>query len=1017
MKIRSKLLALLRKPLFYFFVFVFALGYVTPALADYLGPDRTKTVTTTSCDVILWECGFNTNKNIWKYNKSDSWSCASESKPWQAYPSNERTCGPANDGYQYWSREYTDNTSTQTFPPATISGTLQNCNLYNGWCNTAAYLGLSAVEPVSGYSITNIEGTNSGQPISCSAGANCNVTLKQGNNSLTYWAHSTFGDTTAAGSLTTNVDSVAPAISNTITGTIGTNGWYISPVSISADAFDATSGLASAQISVSGGPWQSSTSLGDGIFTLTSRATDNAGNVANVSSAVKIDTIAPNVTPIIPNADGLNGWIITGPAVVLATGSDSGSGLASALVSVDNGAWVPSSSLSDGTHLVRFRSVDYAGNLTMATRTVKVDRTGPMLSFSTIGTSGNAGWYISRTTTNVSSNDGGSGVDRVEFSQNKTAWEDGTSVISDDGINTIDAKVYDLAGNVSSGTITIKVDTVSPSLAVSPSGTLGNSGWYISQVDTSILTTDSGSGIDSIEYNQNSTGWTAGTSITSDDGINDIDIRVHDIAGNISTSSVQVKVDTVAPALIPVIPTPDGLNDWFVNAPVTVSVNGSDVPSGLDRAQLSVDGGPWQDNASLSDGSHIVSFMSMDVAGNTTTVVRTVKIDTVTPSLSTSVTGAVGASGWYTSQTITILTPTDNTSGVNRVEYNQNGEGWITGTSVISTDGINSIYFQVYDNAGNRSSYQLQVKVDTGLPSSKFIVPENGSDNVLIQGVYPMSGSSSDNLSGVEKVELSMDGGQTLIPLVVSSDDIWNYDFNTLGVPDGTYTIQVRTTDVAGNTDIVQTLGENTGAKVTVVVNNGPPHIKLTPEWFIWDKGSLTITYDYVPFKYGSLTILDPQNRWPKIEIPFGENYPTTVSWDRRFADGTIAPSGDYRVTVKACNTYNLCSSKTAIIKIPWISLIIPTVSPVAPTLVPEKPSAENIPEQSETQAPPVVVVEDSSPQIQTTNSVEGKSVGLAPSVVAFIALMWAVASAALSDKRPVAINAITKTIEQKQDF
>jgi hypothetical protein len=30
---------------------------------------------------------------------------------------------------------------------------------------------------------------------------------------------------------------------------------------------------------------------------------------------------------------------------------------------------------------------------------------------------------------------------------------------------------------------------------------------------------------------------------------------------------------------------------------------------------------------------------------------------------------------------------------------------------------------------------------------------------------------------------------------------------------------------------------------------------------------------------------------------------------------------------------------------------------------------------------------------------------------------MWAVASAALSDKRPVAINAITKTIQQKPNI
>jgi len=164
------------------------------------------------------------------------------------------------------------------------------------------------------------------------------------------------------------------------------------------------------------------------------------------------------------------------------------------------------------------------------------------------------------------------------------------------------------------------------------------------------------------------------------------------------------------------------------------------------------------------------------------------------------------------------------------------------------------------------------------------------------------------------------------------------------------------------------------------------------------------------------LTISDPQHPWPKVEIPFDEKYPSTITWARRFANGVLAPSGNYHVDVKACNTYKLCSNKTAIIKIPWISVIIPAVSPVAPTLVPEKPSVETIPERSETQVPPVVVVEDSSPQIQVPNSVERKPLSIALWLVAFIALMWAVASAALSDKRPVAINAITKTIRQKQN-
>jgi hypothetical protein len=310
---------------------------------------------------------------------------------------------------------------------------------------------------------------------------------------------------------------------------------------------------------------------------------------------------------------------------------------------------------------------------------------------------------------------------------------------------------------------------------------------------------------------------------------------------------------------------------------------------------------------------------------------------------------------------------------------------------------------------------QRQVKVDTGMPSSTFTSPTNGSENTLARNILPLMGTSTDALSGIASVELSYDGGKTWVPVVLSADGKWTYDFDTTKVPDGIYTIVVRTVDMAGNI-VVGDGNSDSGAQVTVIINNAPPHIKLTPEWFIWDSGELVIKTDYFPVSEGSVTISDPQNRWPKVEIPFGEKYPSTIKWDRRFANGILAPIGNYRIEVKACNTYNLCSSKRATIKIPWISVVLPTVSPVSPTVVPTSPAVVNIPEQSETQIPPVVVVEESFPQVQTPISVERKPVGMALWLVTFIALMWAVASAALSDRRPMAINAITKTIRQKQN-
>ncbi|MGE5378719.1 MAG: Ig-like domain-containing protein, partial [Bacteroidota bacterium] len=318
---------------------------------------------------------------------------------------------------------------------------------------------------------------------------------------------------------------------------------------------------------------------------------------------------------------------------------------------------------------------------------------------------------------------------------------------------------------------------------------------------------------------------------------------------------------------------------------------------------------------------------------------------------------------------------------------------------------------KVYDHAGNVSVDTLQVKVDTGKPSSTFISPVNGSENNLARAIFPMSGTSTDALSGVSRAELSVDEGRTWNSLILS-DGKWTYDLNTIDLADGVYKVVVRTTDLAGNTDTLET----STAFVSLLVSNGRPQIKLTPEWFVWQSGSLSIHSEYFPLKGGMVTISDPQRRWPKVEIPFDENYPKSITWDRRFANGILATSGDYDVAVTACNTYNRCSNKRATIKIPWIAVIIPVPSPTTPVVVtPEKPVVEEIPERSS--IPPVVPLETSpAPQIKQHNT-SGRTppapVQIALALVTLIALLWAVASASLSDRRPVAINAIAKTISE----
>jgi hypothetical protein len=1159
-----------------FFISLLVLGYVSPVLADYLGPDRTVTVTTTDCDVTLYSCEWVEVKGIWKYKQSDFWSCQNESKPWQKYPSSEQTCDASNSGYEYWEKSESESTNTVTYPPATVSGALQGCTLYNGWCNTNPTLDLSASEPVAGYQITSIEGTRNGVAFTCPAGTNCDRSFAQGDNTFTFWAHSSFGDTSTSSTIAAKVDTVAPTVSSVISGSAGMNGWYISNVTASASGMDATSGLSSAQVSINGGAWQANASLADGTYTVNSRTVDNAGNTAVISSTIRVDTIAPSVTPVIPLADGSNGWIKTGPVVISTTGTDLGSGLASAQVSVDHGAWRSNAVLSDGIHTVQFRSVDVAGNSTILIKTVKVDATVPSVIASTKGSSGDEGWFVSQVITTIVSTDSESGVDHVEYRHNGGNWQTGASITSLDGVNTLDVRVYDLAGNVAASSFTVNVDTIAPGLTpvippadgsngwiktrpamVSATGTdlgsglasaqvsvdygawrsnaaltdgihtvqfrsvdlagnstsltrtvkvdatvpsviasteglSGSEGWYVGQATTTITSTDSVSGVDHVEYSHNGGSWQAGTSVTSLDGVNTLDVRVYDLAGNVAAGSYTVNVDTIAPSVSAILPDPDGFDGWVVTGPAVVSANGADEGSGLASAQVSLKNGPWVSSLSLPDGVHPVRFKAMDKAGNSSITIETIKVDATAPSLSFTrdgtpgnfdwyispvvtsilagddmsgianvqynqnntgwedgvsfkssegvnsidvkvsdaagnvstdtlqikvdtiapstsflVVGTPGRLGWYISNTTTNFTPDDRTSGIDHVEYSQNGEDWRMGSTVESRDGINSISMRVYDRAGNVSADTLDVKVDTGRPSSAFVSPSNGSANNLVRGVYPISGSSTDTLSGVSEAELSFDGSKTWTALGLVGGK-WTYDLNSTALADGVYRVVIRTTDLAGNVDTLET----STAYIHLIINNDPPDIKLTPGWFIWQTGSLSIRPGYFPLKRGMVTISDPQKRWPRVEIPFDDNYPRFITWDRRFANGILAPSGDYEVNVIACNIYDLCSNKRAIISVPWIAVILPTPAPTVPSSV--EPAAED----GSTRPSGVLPDPVDSPRITQPDPVAPippipAQAALAP--VILVALMWALSSASLSDARPAAINAIAKTISQRQ--
>jgi len=153
---------------------------------------------------------------------------------------------------------------------------------------------------------------------------------------LGYWADSSFGDQSDEAHASMSVDSVAPSLTLTIPAPNGQNGWFKSgPVTASASATDASSGVAGVDINGSG---PSFTASSDGVYTLAASATDKAGNTASTSGTIRLDSTPPtlSVSPAMP--DGANNWYVS-PAVLTAAASDVTSGLASTQYQVDGGAW------------------------------------------------------------------------------------------------------------------------------------------------------------------------------------------------------------------------------------------------------------------------------------------------------------------------------------------------------------------------------------------------------------------------------------------------------------------------------------------------------------------------------------------------------------------------------------------------------------------------------------------------------------------------------------------------------
>lgn len=525
-----------------------------------------------------------------------------------------------------------------SLPEAVISGN-PDCALPgdNGWCRGGAVLNLSASEPLVGFSITGIEGSNGW---AC-PGASCTWDFPEGENSLSFWALSSYGDTSREGSASMMVDRIAPAASLELTGSaIPSNGWYrdLNELEVSVRGKDDTSGIASLSIQLNDGEWIPSPAKmpGEGEYTVTGRAVDNAGNeTLTTSQIIRIDITPPTILLSEPQNTSITPWY-TSPVTVDASASDALSGLDSFTTirmmgsEVEQGSALPLTLSTDGVHSLDFAASDLAGNVAHLSRSYILDLTPPEIKSQVEGSEEQNGWFQGPISVNLTAEDAVSGVATFLLKAPDGAWNPAQDLdFHEDGVYPVSLTATDQAGWTTVADFTFRIDQTPPSVSSYISGELSPSGWFTSPVTVRLEAEDLLSGIAEISPENEITLTDSGTYplnwIVSDRAGNQLEYRL-DEPIQIDLDSPQLEIDPL-PAEV------DGIT--------LLSGSAADNASGLSSVELSTDDGrtfteihpgddgEWTfswDTALSPSGLTTLLLRATDLAGNLVEVERLVTI-------------------------------------------------------------------------------------------------------------------------------------------------------------------------------------------------------------------------------------------------------------------------------------------------------------------------------------------------------------------------------------------------------
>jgi hypothetical protein len=566
---------------------------------------------------------------------------------------------------------------------------------------------------------------------------------------------------------------------------------------------------------------------------------------------IKLDNTAPALNLQCNTSSPTNASTVR----VSVSASDSGSGLPAIPIeySINSGSasYLSSSSgtitlTAEGTHTVYASAKDKFDNTQSKSLTVTIDRTRPVLNV--FGLPG--GWTNGSVSLGLSASDALSGV-------NSGSWrcsEDGgmtwqgisagnlNYAVSREGTTNVIFSVKDYAGNEATESVTVRIDKSLPSISLS--GNMGENVWSRDTSRTLTVTAfDSVSGMAVLETRLNNGAWVreanaASASFTyTGEGVFRRAIRATDATGNTAASTSVISLDRHGP-VISGFTFPSGWTrpDYlFSGVKVTDSTAASASVSGIDpasftvtpsgKSSIAVTSGYNASTGALSaftlpglpEGSYSLTFSAKDRIGNvSTSVIQTARVDGTAPQISAAA-GSVAWKGNSWSIPVTVTVVKEEHSGINPAGWKYRIDGGSPSAVTLSlsngkyageivvpvlTGGNHSFAVIGVDNAGNESSYQMNIKIDDvppviGCDALFAALPENAPwTNVSVLAVSAEdAGSAVREFTAAIKRRLS--NGQW----AETGDAVFNGTTVTFseGIPDGVFQFKFRAVDNAAN--------------------------------------------------------------------------------------------------------------------------------------------------------------------------------------------------------------------------